>query len=1280
MRPVLARIISALVLTMTTVLTLQTSEAHASVPTPFDSTFGTNGRAIHELPFQKSITYVSDTIQDASGNIYALIVANPNSGNDIVTIAKYSSSGAAVSQFGTSGRTAELKMTGANFALQSDGKIVIAGYERKDRQDSIAVYRYNTNGQIDSTFNSSGVNRISEFPGKSFFKDEVFILIEPNANEIHLGFHVRNSDFSNLNLYFIKLRSNGRLDTQWGRDGGQEVVPVAGGASAWSTMTSIVSVYGGAIIAIGSSIPSSGVRQITLIKLDNDGYLDSQYDGASNGNGIVFVQFASESDAVMSAVTVLQNDDLVLAGSAGTYFNGPWYYGATKILADGTVDTSFGTNGFALSAVQPPAQDPLPKRIGVQSDGRFVFPINSGTTAGFMRVETNGTFSNTPNCSQCLWSGANDGAKAYSLVVQSDSKIVVVGALRTAKDAIVRRFSASGTADGTFTNVVVQLTLEKWWSNIYHGLALPDGSTIGVGLASTQRENDEPSRVLIMKFTPNGTLDTAFGLNGYQFLAPPNDQYWLSVRGIVRQTDQKIVILANGRDNSVLNSLLLWRINADGTLDNTFGTNGSVIASDVTYNLGASDLLLTNDGKLVVPISRATNYNDNGILWLYRFTSTGQLDSSFTDAENFAGGIKPNIGDGTGFFNSSLLTSNGNFYVSGMTTVNNTRTIFVSRFLANGNLDSSFSGGTVTWPNQDPNLPNYVAKILIDSQSRVVLVGETSGQTNTSAVVRLTSSGVLDTSFNSTGYNNFSFQNPAQIDSEYPTDFFPFGNGYVVIGSGDSDSTAFSVVNYSGLARVGSSGALDQSFGTNGILLPFAPSQTRLTRAVPLSDGSVVVFGEILQDGEEKILVSKLISPTAPQTTAPVLQTPTNASQFELTPSAFTMTGSFPDTVMSGSIRITLATTSNGGATRTISVTDRQSLNVTFDPLAPHAGIVSNSWASAVTTTIAGASSPSTRMPDGTYTVSIAYQSVTGGPVATATATNVVFRSKCPPGTFSSTTFVPCTPASAGSYQNLYGATSSISCPPGSFQPDTNSLSCIWAPRGHYVDSSGQSSAIPAPPGRYVSVQGATSAALCDAGSYQPNAGSISCIWAPRGHYVGSSGQTSSTPAAPGQYVSIEGAVVATTCEPGTYQPDAGSSNCLDAAPNHFVSVQGSSSQLACPTGFHAPNARSTSCIALSQSAPTTAPPVAAPPTSVPTVEAQDDTKLVITVSQATVLSRLQIAVPRGGKVAMVSRTPRVCRIARNRVQATSTGTCRVAVTVTDKKKKTTRTLALRVS
>jgi len=50
----------------------------------------------------------------------------------------------------------------------------------------------------------------------------------------------------------------------------------------------------------------------------------------------------------------------------------------------------------------------------------------------------------------------------------------------------------------------------------------------------------------------------------------------------------------------------------------------------------------------------------------------------------------------------------------------------------------------------------------------------------------------------------------------------------------------------------------------------------------------------------------------------------------------------------------------------------------------------------------------------------------------------------------------------------------------------------------------------------------------------------------------------------------------------------------------------------------------------------------------------------------------MKLAIPSGAKVQMKSSSAKVCRVVKTKVIATSPGTCRISVTVTDKKKTTT--------
>ena len=856
----------------TTVLVTQTSAAHATTPSLFDTSFGSNGLASFEIPLQQSESRAEDVINDASGNLLVLYRADGGNDSEIAIIGKYTSNGSPITQFGTNGRTAPLNIRGTNFALQSDGKIVLTGFEYINNQWNIVVYRFTANGIIDTTFSTRGSYKLPPFPGRRVI-DQVMLIDINNANgRIHLGFQMETMSRDNSTYYFITLSSGGFVNENWGTDGAQEVIPVIGGASARSALNTIKVLSDGSLLGIGAAMNGNGSRVLVLTKIDVDGYLDSTFDGASNGNGVVFIQFASETDAFLTAATVLQNDNVVIAGVVGAYATGPWYYGITKVLSDGTADTSFGSTGFALSTLQAPSDQPLTKRLHVQSGGQYVFSINSGTTAGFMRVESNGTFSSSPNCSQCLWSGVNDGVQAVSLLVQSDNKIVVAGSLRTQGDSVLRRFTASGSADGSFSNLSVEFRYEKWSSHAIGSTPQPDGSIITVGGAWVRRGWDEITRAAIFKFTATGAADTSFGLGGYQLLSPPTDDYWIDIVDFVIQPDGKIVVLGTGRDNNSTNeTIMMWRVNANGTLDNTFGTNGASTTSDGTFDLSPKSLLLTDNGKFIIPVTRFQNWV--GASWTYRYTSSGQLDPSYTDAANFAGGVPFVIGDGTGNIYVGAHASNGSVYVAGSTNINSQSHTYVARILPNGSLDSSFSGGFISWPTQSQTLPGYIKRIYVDDQSRIVLLGITDTQIQRHVLARLNPTGTFDTTLNGTGSLVFNYQDPAQIDYEEATDLMPFNGGYTIVGAGDSDRRQMQDILYSGIVRTTANGSIDQSFGTNGVLLPFSQIETYFLDIAALPDGSSLITGTMSENDEIKILIVKIPSltptPIAPPTTTP---------------------------------------------------------------------------------------------------------------------------------------------------------------------------------------------------------------------------------------------------------------------------------------------------------------------------------------------------------------------------------------------------------------------------
>ena len=98
---------------------------------------------------------------------------------------------------------------------------------------------------------------------------------------------------------------------------------------------------------------------------------------------------------------------------------------------------------------------------------------------------------------------------------------------------------------------------------------------------------------------------------------------------------------------------------------------------------------------------------------------------------------------------------------------------------------------------------------------------------------------------------------------------------------------------------------------------------------------------------------------------------------------------------------------------------------------------------------------------------------------STSTTTTTTAPTPCVPGTFSATGSSPCTPAPAGSYVDVAGATTANLCALGTFQDLVGATSCTLAPIGFYVDTVGAVAATACPANFTTTATGATAASAC---------------------------------------------------------------------------------------------------------------------------------------------------------------------------------------------------------
>lgn len=146
-----------------------------------------------------------------------------------------------------------------------------------------------------------------------------------------------------------------------------------------------------------------------------------------------------------------------------------------------------------------------------------------------------------------------------------------------------------------------------------------DGKIVLVG-----DTNIAASAAYVLRYNPDGTLDSTFGTGGKATVTIDSSDF--SPTAVAVQSDGRIVVAGDSGDN-----FAVARLNADGTLDSTFGTGGTVV-TDFGGSDRAEDVAVQSDGRIIVvgthgnPLSGVQSENDFAVA---RYNSDGSLDITF---------------------------------------------------------------------------------------------------------------------------------------------------------------------------------------------------------------------------------------------------------------------------------------------------------------------------------------------------------------------------------------------------------------------------------------------------------------------------------------------------------------------------------------------------------------------------------------------------------------------------------------------------------------------------
>ena len=337
----------------------------------------------------------------------------------------------------------------------------------------------------------------------------------------------------------------------------------------------------GKIVLAGTTPTSGGGNTAALVRLNTNGTLDSSF----GEGGIVTSTFGVVDGAFVYAVAIQPNGQIVAAAGGAFLSQGS----VGRFNPDGSVDTTFGNGGFAVS----------------QS-------LNS--VAGFLN---------------------------NALALQADGKILVTGA------SLIGRYTTSGQPDTTFgTNGIAPLI-----SPAATAIALQsDGKilvTTGVGaptaLTGAQFLPFQQAGA-ISRYNTNGSLDTNFGVSGQAACVASAAAIAIQSNGkiVVAGTIPSALMTTSSGGTTVINNQTgfgVVRYNSNGSVDTTFnpgggiGSGGGVITGfGNSFPAGSAfALAIQSNGEIVVAgqAGIGNQYFASSSFVLARYTTTGHLDTTF---------------------------------------------------------------------------------------------------------------------------------------------------------------------------------------------------------------------------------------------------------------------------------------------------------------------------------------------------------------------------------------------------------------------------------------------------------------------------------------------------------------------------------------------------------------------------------------------------------------------------------------------------------------------------
>ena len=378
-------------------------------------------------------------------------------------------------------------------------------------------------------------------------------------------------------------------------------------------------------------------------------------------------------------------------------------------------------------------------------------------------------------------------------------------------------FSQDGSLDNTFgIDGIVTTSFGPYTQARLSDLALQaDGKIVVIGYFDNDQFPLNDTEYRIIRYNANGSLDNSFGNNG-----SVNSSY--NVRHVKIQADGKILV--QGNEN-------LARYYTNGSLDNTFGIDGIVTC-------GSTDFAIQADGKIVITSSESVSQTTYGAWSIKRYNSNGSFDTTF-GIDGVA--IITQIPTVYGYVSNLAIQTDGKIIVNGYQNVEGSR-FLLARFNTNGILDNTFGVDGITYYD---NYSVFDRDLVLAIQADGKILSYVGTNNSAQKIARFNTNGILNNTFGNFGVIT------AQVGYCNCVDFALQNDGKIIVvgfsnNNGQNDFT---------LNRFNTNGSLDNTFGVDGIITTSIGTESYARFVAIQADGKIVVAGNSI-DGSGDVFQS----------------------------------------------------------------------------------------------------------------------------------------------------------------------------------------------------------------------------------------------------------------------------------------------------------------------------------------------------------------------------------------------------------------------------------------